>query len=445
MAKIPFHRKILPWLFTIIFIIIAPALVFYTSGYRWNPKKHAIERNGTLIIDTQPAGAGIKLNGQSIPETTSVTLQNMAPGNYNIELNLKGYHTWSKTLWIEPEMVTFATNIILWPEASPQFMGDAKVERIFSDADANLSLAVSKETDGSTSFGAVDKSGQIVNRVTTKEDIAASNINWNPYDNKRVLVQGSASSTPGSWLVRTSPPLVSKIPDGIFHWESSGLIGYTTDNQFSIRSDQSVERQSKPTDLKDAYGDWRIKELPQAGGLILVQGEKAKQGLVLPPGQWRLWYQKNGSVILRDQNHWLWMDTNQAQSVSRQATGDWLLPITYKRQIQFAFKNNNEAWVWLAGQEPQLIYRQSDPLVSVAWQADGRDIMAATKQEILMFSLDDRNGRNKTVLATFDEIKDATIIDNFVYIAGSKDNKSGLWRLPLSLKTSAFSLGKLGF
>ncbi len=446
MAKIPFHRKVLPWMFTIIFIIIAPALVFYTSGYRWNPKKHAIERNGTLIIDTLPTGASIKLNGQNIPETTSVTLQNMAPGNYNIELNLNGYHPWSKTLWVEPERVTFASEIILWPDVSPQLMSETNVEHIFSDSDAGLSLVVSNEADGSTSFGEVDKNGQIIKRVTTKENITISDVNWNPYDNKRVLVQGNVSSTSGNWLVQTSPPLVSKIPDGIFHWESNGLVGYTPDDQFSIRSDQSVERQEKPANLKDAYGGWKIQELPQATGLILVQGDNAKQGLVLPPGQWRLWYQKNGSVILREQNHWLWMDTNQAQSVSRQATGDWLLPIIYKKQIQFVYKNNNEAWVWLAGQEPQLIYRQSDPLVNVSWHAEGRDVMVATKQEVLMFSLDDRNGRNKTVLATFDEIKDAAIIDNFVYIAGRKDNKSGFWRLPLSLKTSTFSpLGKLGF
>ncbi|MFA6503848.1 MAG: PEGA domain-containing protein, partial [Patescibacteria group bacterium] len=125
MVKTPFHRKILPWMFIIIFLMMAPAVIFYTSGYRWNAKKHAIERNGTLIIDTFTQGASIKLNGQQMPETTSVTLQNMSPGSYDIKLDLQDYHPWSKTLWIDPERVTFASGIVLWPQLEPEYVGES--------------------------------------------------------------------------------------------------------------------------------------------------------------------------------------------------------------------------------------------------------------------------------------------------------------------------------
>ena len=73
MYRPPFHRRILPWIFTIIFFVAAPALVFYTAGYRWNPKKEKIERNGTLIIDSTPADARVYLNGRDTGETTPIS------------------------------------------------------------------------------------------------------------------------------------------------------------------------------------------------------------------------------------------------------------------------------------------------------------------------------------------------------------------------------------
>ncbi|MFA6099634.1 MAG: PEGA domain-containing protein [Patescibacteria group bacterium] len=442
MVKIPFHRKVLPWMFTLIFLIMAPALVFYTSGYRWNPKKHAIERNGTLIIDTSPTGASIKLNGKSIPETTSVTLQNMAPGNYDIELDLKGYHPWSKTLSIDPERVTFASNIILWPDQEPQLVSNVKTIKLFSDADSGIALAVSQDAT-STLIGVIDqKTNLITSQVSIKEVISVNSIELNPQNDTQALVYGQSASSSSLWLVQFSPPSATKLPEGYYHWQSGGLIGQTDGTQLTIKSDQSVTREQKAPGLKDVLDNWRLKIMPQASDLILTQGDNAKQGLILPPGGWQFWMLKKGSLILRDKNRWVWIDTTQSPTVSRQATGDWLAPITYKRALQFVIKNNNEVWIWKLGEEAELIYRQSDPIVSVSWHPAGNDIMVATQKDVSMFSLDARNVRNQTTLATFDEVTDAVIADTNLYIAGTRAGQTGLWRLPVTLKSSSFfSLG----
>lgn len=442
MAKIPFHRKVLPWMFTLIFLIMAPAVVFYTSGYRWNPKKHVIERNGTLIIDTSPSGASIKLNGQSIPETTSVTLQNMGPGSYNIELSLKGYHPWSKTLSIDPERVTFASNLILWPDQEPQLVSNAKIIKLFSDADSGVALAVSQNAT-STSIGVLDKkTDRIINPAVIKEALRVDSLELNPQNETQALVYGKTSGSTALWLVQFSPPSAAKLPEGYYHWQSGGLVGQTDGTQLTIKSDQSVTREQKAPGLRDVLDNWRLKILPQASDLILTQGDNAKQGVILPPGAWQFWMQKRGSLILKDRNRWAWIDTNRSPIVSRQATGDSLLPITYKRTLQFVIRNNNEVWVWKQGEEPELIYRQSDPIVSVSWHPAGNDIMIATKNEVAMFSLDARDGRSKTTLATFDEVTDAVIVDANLYIAGTRTGQTGLWRLPITLKSSSiFSLG----
>ena len=443
MAKIPFHRKVLPWMFTLIFLIMAPAVVFYTSGYRWNPKKNAIERNGTLIVDTTPTGATIKLNGKQIPETTSVTLQNLAPGNYSIELDLKGYHPWTKTLSIEPERVTFASDIILWPDEQPQFVSPLNVSRFMADADSGA-LAAVVQSNTSTSIGLLDKkSNLITSSVDLKEKAEISSLEINPQNETQFLANGAADGKNVQWLAQFSPPSATKLPDGYYHWQSGGLVGQTDGTQLTIKADQSVTREQKPNGLKDILDNWRLSLLPNNSNLILTQGDGAKQGLILPSGEWRFWMHKKNSLILKDGNRWDWIDSGQNPIISRQASGEQLLPITFDRELQFAIKNGNEVWVWKHGLEAELIYRQSDPIVGISWHPAGNDVMVATKNEIAIFSLDGRNGRNKTTLANFDDIKDAVISENKLYVSGSREGGTGLWILPLSLKTN--SILPLGF
>jgi hypothetical protein len=446
MAKTPFHRKVLPWMFTLIFLIMAPAVVFYTSGYRWNAKKHTIERNGTLIIDTNPSGASIKLNGKQIPETTSVTLQNLAPGNYSIELDLKGYHPWTKTLSIEPERVTFASSIVLWPNQDPKFVSPANIIKLFSDADTGITLAVTQSAT-STAIGVLDKKTNLISSsVNLGEKTEMASLELNPQNENQLLAHGFETGKEIQWLIQFNTASATKLPDGYYHWQSGGLIGQTNGTQLTIKSDQSVIREQKTNGLKDALDNWRIKLFANNSDLILTQGDNAKQGLILPPGAWQFWMHKKNSLILKDGNRWAWIDTDQTPTASRQAYGDQLLPITYERELQFAIKNANEVWVWKQGAEAELIYRQSDPIVSVSWHPAGNDVMVATKNEVSMFSLDARNGRNKTVLANFDEVKDAVISENNLYISGTRQGQTGLWVLPLSNKTNSFlPLGLDGF
>lgn len=445
MVKIPFHRRILPYLFTLIFIFMAPAVVFYTAGYRWNPKKQVIERNGTLIIDTVPDGASIKINNKNQPETTPITLQNMSPGSYKIELTMAGYHPWTKTLWIEPEMVTFATDLILWPEASPQFVSEQKA-KLFSDADSGQLLAITNNEDGTSAIAALDpKDGAPLQSLKLSDSISPDSIQTNPQNQKQILIYGSISGTKGTWLAAFSPSAFTKLPDGNYHWSADGVQGQSQDNKIIIRSDQSVIREPKSADQIDSMDNWTLRSLPEATGLILAQGENAKQGAVLPAGNWNFWTQKRGQIILRDGERWLWIDTTENTPVSHYANADWLLPVTFKRETQYLFKHGNEVWVWRQGLEPELIFRQSEQLVDVSWHPEGSDVMVATRNEVAMFSLDSRDGRNRTVLADFDEITSAALAENTIYITGTKDNKTGLWKLPIAAERKSFlPLGKLG-
>ncbi|MCR4278465.1 MAG: PEGA domain-containing protein [bacterium] len=139
----PFHRRILPWVFASLFLASAPVLVFYTAGYRWNPKKDKVERNGTLIVDTKPTGAFVFLNENNTNEQSPITIQNIRPGEYIIQLKKSGYHSWQKKLDLKASIVTFASNIHLWKETNPTLLNTSTSSFPLS---ANDTLTISPKT-----------------------------------------------------------------------------------------------------------------------------------------------------------------------------------------------------------------------------------------------------------------------------------------------------------
>jgi hypothetical protein len=110
---IPIHRQILLWLYVALFVFLAPLLIFYTAGYRYNIKKGQIERSSTLIVDSFPKGATVRIDERATQETTPITFQNMAPGWHRLDLEKEGYLPWSKNLELRAERVSFANRILI--------------------------------------------------------------------------------------------------------------------------------------------------------------------------------------------------------------------------------------------------------------------------------------------------------------------------------------------
>lgn len=86
-------------------------MIRYAQGYR-PTKAGTIKGTGLLSANSFPPAAEVYVNGR-LTTATDNTL-NIDPGDYNIEIKKDGYHTWSKKLHIEKELVT-ETNAQLFP------------------------------------------------------------------------------------------------------------------------------------------------------------------------------------------------------------------------------------------------------------------------------------------------------------------------------------------
>lgn len=441
--KIPFHRRILPWLFTIIFIVMAPTLVFYTAGYRWNQNKGVIERNGTIIFDTVPRGASITLNGQALKQVTPYTMQNVAPGTYDIALSLEGYHSWSKTLPVEPERVTFATEVYLWPDVQPMLVREGTFHSVFANDERTEVMTVSEPKDGKVAYEIWDAENlEQKSKTELNSDFLPNQADWDAAGDG-VLLFGQASSVQQTWFSQTAKIAPYKMPSGIYHWDGSEMIGFPQDQKITVKSDGSVEHAPQDKSIRDSMDGFYVRYVTGTANMVLTIGLKTDKGFVLPAGEWQFRDRSNNSILLQNGREWQWVDLSTDPLSVNRLNADWLWPITIKRQTKYLALNQNEIYVWENGKEPDLIYRQSEPLVACAWHQDGKDIFVASKNEFMTFNLDARNGRVKTLLATFDEIRSAAVLDDTALIAGTKDGKSGIWKMPLTtVRTVLPTLGK---
>lgn len=123
-------RRLIFFIFIIIFITLTPLLIFYYSGYQWDWRKNKIIKTGAFLIETNPKNALIYLNGKLQKKKTPALINNLLPDEYLIEIKRQGYHTWRKILNVESKQVTFAQNIEL-------FLKDVNLHRFSAQTNAD--------------------------------------------------------------------------------------------------------------------------------------------------------------------------------------------------------------------------------------------------------------------------------------------------------------------
>jgi len=117
-------RKILFFVFFLIFLLGAPLMILYYQGYRFDFEKKSLTQTGGLFLKIIPKQAEIYLNEKLVKKTDfffgSALIENLLPKRYLVEVKKNGYFSWKKDLEIKEREVTEAKNIVLFPK-NPNF------------------------------------------------------------------------------------------------------------------------------------------------------------------------------------------------------------------------------------------------------------------------------------------------------------------------------------
>lgn len=428
----PFHRRILPWVFGIIFIVAAPTLIFYTSGYRFNPKKNTIERNGTLIVDSEPSGATIEIDGQKVAQHSPSTFQNMPPGPHTLRLSLNGYYPWQKQLEVRQEQVTFANDIRLWRYSQPQLFKTTIADKIEASDDGDM-LAAHDAVSNTIEF--IQPSGATVASITLPHDLATGTaplLRWNQ-SNNAVLVNGQENNDVAILVNADRKSPAELLPSGRYYWNGDTLMGSNATRSYTLNSiQQSLESDLLTNDNRGSLDGLYLQYNTSTDSLLIRSGLILHQLYALPAGQWQFAAKAKPYQLLKQgESSWLAVRIRATGNDSARITGDeprWLASAAEPTAI---FLNRNELWIWELDKDPQLISRQSQPYVQAVWYKDGTSLFATDGREVYALELDDRDGRMKTPLANFDQVYDIAYADGSLFVAAKSGEQRGIWKIVL--------------
>jgi len=199
--KLP-SARLLIFLTTAVFIFGGTFLMIrYAQGYR-PTRTGTIKGTGLLSANSYPTAGEVYINGK-LTTATDNTL-NLDPGTYDIEIKKDGYHTWSKKLKIEAELVT-ETNAQLFPTSpslEPLTYTGATMPVPAPDG-TKLSFTVASSSavaknglyvqELTSSPIALNKTARQIARTETGYDYTTSSYTWSP-NGSEILVSFKTGS-----------------------------------------------------------------------------------------------------------------------------------------------------------------------------------------------------------------------------------------------------------
>ena len=196
-------RKILFLVCLVLFILLAPTIILYSQGYRFDFDSKKLTQTGGLFLKILPKQAEVYLDDKLKKKTDfffgSVLVENLLPKEYKIEVKKEGFYLWEKTLAVKEKEVTETKNIVLFPE-EPKFQILTTGVKNFWPSIDQRKMVLLEETNPPTGGGWTLKlyeldngrfpaAGQGLKALVEKPSTSPKPANWNgPYVENRALI-----------------------------------------------------------------------------------------------------------------------------------------------------------------------------------------------------------------------------------------------------------------
>jgi len=140
-------RRILYSFFLAIFFTIAPILILYTSGYRYDFEYNRIIETGSLVVRTDPEQATITMDGNLMNQKSPAIINTILPGEINLLVEKDGYIPWEKEITIYPKVSAFQEDIKLYPKKDPIKISEDVVDRYWINGKQNKIAYLTKNSE----------------------------------------------------------------------------------------------------------------------------------------------------------------------------------------------------------------------------------------------------------------------------------------------------------
>ncbi len=465
-------RNFLFILFIVIFLILTPLAFFYAAGYKINLSwpihlNSAIQKTGMFILETEPRGAKIFLNGESQQLfldkllfrkeniiTTPAKIQGLLPGEYEVRLEKEGYWPWQKQLTIYPGLSTKWENIQLFKKGLPLQISKISHENISKSKNfmisPNGSYIAYLEND-QLIIQNTNSTEKIIHDLNNYSNYESHKILWSP-DNKKLIYNNIIFYTDKS----LNPINLKKIiGEGIknIKWNNNNhnQIYYqygNSVNNFDLEKN-IFQQLFIAQDIKDFLlvnekliiinkeSDKTIMQI-----ISLSENDK-KQTIELPySSEYQLLDYGNKYIHLYDAQHEILylIDLNSTINPIKETINNIKL-IAWNNDEHLLYANDYEIWLlslkkdtlFSGGNEKKLLTRLSQKIINIAWHPNNNYILYATSKSINIMDLSNQEKENITELISLNNIYNASFLPNknLVYFSAKIGNKEGIYKLEL--------------
>ncbi|MDD3285847.1 MAG: PEGA domain-containing protein [Patescibacteria group bacterium] len=441
-------KKIRDWLF-IIFIILFVIITFFVSVYaagysiskRWPPRFDQIfQKTGMLIIDSEPAGAYISLNGERLRKSilldigrsdtlTPNRIKNLPPGEYTLTLEKDGYWPLEKKVSIYPGQTTFAEDFILFKRSLP----------------LNLSLCApqSLELSPDNKRLLLPEEGTAINLKTeVKSDLglqsSSEEIQWSK-DGARVLFGGKILNLDNGQS-NDALAVVGQEANN-FYWDENGKkIYYAADGNINciLTDNNTISTVLSGSDYAayTVYGNLIYTIERQNGQMYLrlysADNHLLQNSISLPAGDY---------VFRQDKYHLNLYDRKQKalyllNDYARQPINKQLRPVAawqWLNSSTLMWYNEFEIYSFdLNGNRQELLIRVSEKLTGAAWNQSKNYMIYADSAEIKIIDLN-LDKRSPITLLKAEEISSLALDEKnqLLYFYAKIGQQAGIYKLQL--------------
>lgn len=380
--------------FIILFIVIAPILIFYALGYRYNWTNRNIEKNGALYVKSYPSGAEIYVDSQKIKPKTPTQVVEISSGKYDILIKKDKYVPWTKKLEIRSGETTFAEDIVLFLEnrektvlsagGTDWMINKQKNQYCYLDEENNLNITNLEQDKAILAF---------------KFDKKYKLVDWSP-NNAEILINFESSY----YLFNLDQKTLRKLniigPEKII-WDNNdpSLIWYQKNSNIYRHYTNSLETTDKAIDQQLIFTDFDL-----AGDYLLAltnngrnyQFQKIKKNTFeitdsienLNQGTLKAW-QANESLSIFALGAGLYIKKNdQSQVVIPHTIADIHDDrILFTNGYETSLYNFKEDW-------STLIDRSSQVVTDVLWHPNGSYFLSESAEQTYITEIDGRDKRN---------------------------------------------------
>jgi len=123
----PIRMAILAF-FWLLFFLLVPVIILYTSGYRYDFQNGLLKETGSVNVDVVPNTAEVYINNIKVKSKIPIRLNNLAPSKYSVAIKKDGYLDWYKNIEVTSKETVYIKDVVLFKKNTPELMLEGKIE-----------------------------------------------------------------------------------------------------------------------------------------------------------------------------------------------------------------------------------------------------------------------------------------------------------------------------